>query len=179
MEISTSKLIYIAVICLSLFALSSKTYALDPTSTLPIEIESDRATLDDGKGLSVYTGNVVISQGETKLEADEISVTAKDRRITQITANGSPAHFVQKLADEQATHGYAKTIIYTASNSILTFREEAKLSQQNNSFSGELIEYDIEKRAIKAKGNEEKGERVRIQYHPTPAPSDNEKNNEE
>lgn len=156
-------------ICSALItALSTLCFAIDPNSSLPIEIESDSASIDDSKGISVYQGNVIISQGETKLEADQITIKAQDRRIIEVLASGKPAHFRQQLPDQETTHGYADTIVYTASDTLLTFKEGAEFSQNNNSFTGELIEYDIAKRAIKASGNETKGERVKIQYHPNP-----------
>ena len=44
--------------------------AIDPNSKSPIEIESDQATLDDKTGSSTYSGNVIITQGLSRLEAD-------------------------------------------------------------------------------------------------------------
>jgi lipopolysaccharide export system protein LptA len=142
--------------------------AIDPNSTAPIEIESDQATLDDKTGLSTYTGNVIISQAQTRLEADFIMVSSKDRKITSIKATGSPAHFVQ-LNDIQntSTHGYGNTISYSTELESLTFTGEARLLQDENSFSGEVIEYDVVKKAIKARGDENIGSRVKIQYFPS------------
>ena len=146
-------------------------YAIDPTSEQPITIESDTATLDDSNGLSTYTGNVVIKQGESQLKADEISVEAVDRKISTIIAKGLPAHFIQK-SESIETHGYANIITYTSGTGTLTLKEKAQLIQDTNSFEGELIEYDIAKKAIKAKGNEKTGERVKIEYHPGTKPNE-------
>ncbi len=152
-------------------SVSSGAHAIDPDSRLPIEIESDKAVLDDAKGLSVYSGNVIISQGETKLEADVISVQAIERRIVSIEAAGTPAHFVQRpQPDSELTHGYAKEIEYLAKDAVLMFRGDARLVQNDNSFSGNEIEYDIVRKAIRAKGDEQVGSRVKIQYHPSPSP---------
>lgn len=144
-------------------------FAIDPNSLEPIEIESDQATLDDKTGSSTYSGNVIISQGLSRLEADFIIVNSKDRKITSIQATGSPAHFVQQTAlNEKSTHGYGNSIKYSTENESLTFKGEARLLQAENSFSGEEIEYDVVKKAIKAKGDENIGSRVKIQYFPNP-----------
>lgn len=154
-----------AVIVSSLFQLSA--FAIDPQSKEPIQIESDHATLDDKAGTSSYSGNVIISQGLSRLEADFITVSSKDRKITSIKATGSPAHFIQQIASESvSTHGYGDAITYRTANDSLTFKGSAKLIQADNSFSGEEIEYDIVKKAIKAKGDESIGTRVKIQYFP-------------
>lgn len=154
---------------------STPAYAIDPTSKLPIQIESDRATLDDATGLSNYAGNVIITQGESMLEADNISVNTVNRKIVSIKATGTPAHFVQKALDQGSlTHGYANTIIYTAMDESLKLLNNASLVQDSNSFSGEQIHYDIVKRAIRAKGDKAVGTRVKIQYFPqTNSPSEN------
>lgn len=141
--------------------------AINPGSESPIEIESDSATFDDKKGTSTYTGNVIITQGLSRLEADSVTVSAVDRKIMSIQATGHPAHFVQQESSQAtATHGYGDTILYIAADAILKLSNNASLVQQDNSFSGELIEYDIVQRAIKAKGDETIGTRVKIQYYP-------------
>lgn len=160
---STNSLISAMII--ALFALPC--FAIDPNSKLPIEIESDSASLDDKSGTSTYSGNVIISQGLSRLEADNISVSTADRRILTINATGTPAHFVQQDGtDTPSTHGYGNSITYVAKDNLLRFSGEAKLVQDENSFSGNLIEYDILRRAIRAKGDQTQGSRVKIHYYP-------------
>jgi len=151
-----------------LLGVSVNTYAINPNSELPIKIESDSASLNDETGISTYIGNVIISQGQTRLEADNISVNSQNRQITSIKAIGSPAHFIQHNALKNTqTHGYGDAIIYVSKNETLRFVGHAKFVQQGNSFSGEQIEYDILKKAIKAQGDETIGTRVKVQYQPT------------
>tara|TARA_R110001592_G_scaffold52649_10_gene161425 strand:- start:21930 stop:22472 length:543 start_codon:yes stop_codon:yes gene_type:complete len=159
----TSRFKYLAAFILFL---PFSVFAIDPTSNAPIEIESDQATLDDKTGSSTYTGNVIISQGQTRLEAEFITVSSKDRKITSIEATGSPAHFVQQTDINTSTHGYGNTISYSTELESITFTGNARLLQAENSFSGEVIDYDIVKKAIKAKGDENIGTRVKIQYYP-------------
>ncbi len=155
------------ILVLSVLLLPMTAFGIDPNSKEPIEIESDRATLDDKTGSSTYTGNVIISQGESQLEADYIIVNSKDRKISSIVATGTPAHFVQQNDDKGATtHGYGNSISYSTELESLTFKGNARLIQDQNSFSGEEIEYDVTKKAIKAKGDESVGSRVKIQYYP-------------
>jgi lipopolysaccharide export system protein LptA len=165
-----SSLAYTALLSTILFSILSSAppaLAIDPSSKLPIQIESDRATLDDATGISNYAGNVIITQGESMLEADNISVNTVNRKIVSIKATGTPAHFIQKTPKENIlTHGYANTIIYTAIDASLKLLTNASLVQDNNSFSGEQIHYDIVKRAIRARGDKAGGTRVKIQYFP-------------
>lgn len=156
-------------LCLIALTLISSMHAnaFDPDSKAPIEIESDQATLDDKSGTSTYTGNVIVSQGLSKLAAETIVVISEDRKIISISAKGTPAHFTQQTDKfSPSTHGYGKEITYSTKDETLLFRGNAKLIQSENSFSGETIEYDVIKKAIKAKGNIREGSRVKIQYFP-------------
>lgn len=158
---------WLLIFCVLVLAIYSSAYAIEPGSMEPIEIESDQATLDDLKGISTYSGNVIISQGLSKLQADSIIVNSLDRKITTIIAKGTPAHFSQQATSETTNiHGYGREITYSTSTQTLTFTGEAKLIQAENSFSGDVIEYDVTKKAIKAKGDETAGSRVKIQYYP-------------
>lgn len=152
--------------CLLLYSVQAS--AIDVDRSQPIEIESDSATIDDSQGLSTYRGNVIISQGSTKLTADNITVFAKERSVTQIVATGSPATFNQQDAgSDDATTGQAEQITYKAKEAVLVFNGDAKLAQTTNSFSGDRIEYDIMRKAIRAKGDQSTGTRVKIQYFPS------------
>lgn len=164
----------IAITALSFLMSPMIAFAIDVNRDLPIAIESDRAEIDDSTGISSYSGNVVISQGSTTLKADTITVIAQERVLTKIVAIGQPASFEQKdTASEQGTSGQADQITYISKDSILLFEGQAKLAQQTNSFAGERIEYDIMRKAIKAKGDEDTGQRVKIQYFPGHPTTDN------
>jgi len=138
--------------------------ALDPNSMEPIEIESDLVIFDDQKGYSKYSGNVIVKQGKTRLEAEEIMVRVVNRQIVSIDASGKPAHFVDFTQRE--THGYAESINYVTKTAQLTLHGHAKLNQQDHFFSGDKILYDTHNKAVQASGNKSEGERVRIQFQP-------------
>lgn len=169
--IKCTQSVRLARFCLSIACLNAifimPASAFDPDSKAPIEIESDQATLDDKSGTSTYTGNVIVSQGLSKLAAETIIVISEDRKIISISATGTPAHFTQQTDKfSPSTHGYGKEITYSTKDETLLFKGNAKLIQSENSFSGETIEYDVVKKAIKAKGNISEGSRVKIQYYP-------------
>jgi len=145
--------------------------AIDNQRELPIDIASDSASINDESGVAIYTGNVIVSQGRTRLEADTVSVYMKEQTLERIEAIGQPARFQeQQLNETMPTTGHASNIIFESSKATLTFRGKATLNQASNSFSGEQIVYDINAQAIQAKGDESGQSRVKIQYLPgTPA----------
>ena len=62
-------------ICLCFVSInSSYVFAEKADRDKPIELESDTMTSDDSKNTSVYTGNVILTQGTLLIKADELTV---------------------------------------------------------------------------------------------------------
>jgi len=49
-------------------------YAEKADRDKPIEIEADTMTVDDSKSTSIYTGDVILTQGTLLIKADELIV---------------------------------------------------------------------------------------------------------
>ena len=152
----------------ALFVLiSAQTAAFTATSNEPIKIQSDHAELDESKGRSVYTGDVVITQGTTILTSDKVIVYTNKTGLTKLEAFGAPAKFShQQEGDPLPTHAYGKKIIYTRDDENLTLIDDAKLEQGKNTFRGTTIEYNTVSRVVTAEGGEQKSQRVEIIVHP-------------
>ncbi len=156
-----------ALIALLLGLSSPHANAFTAGSNEPIRIQSDRAELDEQKGLSTYTGDVVITQGTSVLESDKVIVYSNKEGLVKIEAFGTPAHFTQQQEETKPpTHGYGYTIIYTQADETLTLIKEAKLLQGKNTFRGEKIEYNTVSRVVTAQGDAETSQRVEIIVHP-------------
>jgi len=76
-----SPLIRVAL-CLLLAGSIHPAFAFDLDSDKPIRIESKSARLDDKAGTATYTGNVRVTQGEARLEAERIVLTRKEGSLT-------------------------------------------------------------------------------------------------
>ena len=57
-----------------LLLLSTLSLAEKADRDKPIEIESDTMTMDDTKNVSIYTGDVILTQGTLIIKADELIV---------------------------------------------------------------------------------------------------------
>lgn len=62
----------------------------------PIELESDTMTSDDSKSTSVYTGNVILTQGTLLIKADELTIREDNQGFQHSTSTGNPTSFKQK-----------------------------------------------------------------------------------
>jgi lipopolysaccharide export system protein LptA len=133
----------------------------------PITIEADRATLSEKQGVSTYTGNVVLTQGGIKINADEVIVHHDAGKLTHVTALGSPVQYYQQgESPEKDIHGEAKTMEYFADEQRLLLVDSAKLTQGGNAFSGNRIEYDTQREVVTAAVAETGKERVQVTIQP-------------
>ncbi len=135
----------------------------------PIFIESDSLDIDDAKGVSIYRGNVHFRQGGASLQADELTIHARQRQeVEKIVAVGNPARFEQlaQTADEQDSFGEAKRIEYHASDGLVIFDGDARFQQGDSYFAGSRVEYDSGKKIVRAGKNVAGEGRVQIMIQP-------------
>ena len=138
----------------------------------PIQLEADRARLDQKSGVSVYEGNVMITQGSMRLAADTVTVYVENGVFQRMEAQGSPAKFQVKPAPEKADiHGEGRQINYDAANNKLIITTNAKVTQERAVFKGGRIEYDLLKDQVNAKGAGEGGRiQIILPSQSTPSP---------
>lgn len=127
-------------------------YALPTDSQQPIHVQADTADLDNNKGVLVYRGNVIITQGSMKVLGQVVTITRnKNGGIDVMTSQGNPAYYEQKpSADDPVVKSYASTIQYQVAKKLVIFTNNAKVIQKNNVFTGDKIVYDTARKLITA-----------------------------
>ena len=166
-----TKLVSPHYLALVILLFSNPGYALDlsKVSQEPIKIAADRAELNDKTGQSTYSGNVIITQGRSKLEAETVLVNSDRDGISSFRAEGELVHLLQyDLENDTETHAYAKKISFDRENNEIVLYKKAKLVQDNSSFQGEEIRYNTLNRIVTATSSPENpGEgRVEIIFQP-------------
>lgn len=133
-----------------------------------ITLESDAGFYDDKQGLSVYTGKVVVEQGNMRLDADKVTVYMhEERQIYKLVAIGNPVKFKQspELGKEDV-HGHALVAEYLPETKLLVMTEKARVWQGQNSTASERIEYDRMSEIIKAGDEKSINQRVHVILQP-------------
>lgn len=142
---------------------SATAVALPDDREKTISIESDSAERNEKTGLTVYRGNVIISQGSILIEADEITLHYQDKKISRIECTGTPASYQQRPEVEgQLLIAKAEHIDYLLAKDQIILKRNAVLSRNGTIIKGDSIDYDINNETWKAKGND-LGEQKRIQ----------------
>ena len=155
--------------------LSASAYALKSDVTKPVYINADSVVFNKSKGFAVYEGNVSIVQGTLEIKAWRIEIKAPNNKIQLIEAKGSPVSFKQKMDDGKIAKGSAKQVRYLVEDKRLFMDGNAELSQNNDKFSSNHIEYSIRSGELKAgykpgkkpAGTTRKKSRVRAIFYPS------------
>ena len=142
----------------------------------PIYIEADSLDIDDSKGVSTYSGNVHFRQGTAKLWADALVIYSPQHQdVERLIASGKPARFEQTgIEDKEDVSGQAKRIEYHAKESLVVLDGDAQLQQGENQFAGSRIEYDADKKVVRA-GKLVSGDKGRVVITLQPRNTDEDK----
>lgn len=109
----------------------------------PVNLEADMVTLDDIKKVSVYQGNVILSQGTLMVRADRVQVTQNAAGLDKVTATGRPAAFRQKLdGRDEFIEGFSDRIEFDSTNSQLELIGQARLRRGGDELRGAQISYN-------------------------------------
>ncbi len=144
---------FVVMLSMVLFLVVGISSASKEDTQQPINIEADRAEISEAKGMSTYTGNVILSQGGIEIKAEIVVVYARDGQLQRITAEGNPVHYQQQRSNEKDVLGVSQRMEYTAETKRLLLLGNAELWQGINRFSGHRIQYDPEKEQVIASGN--------------------------
>lgn len=150
---------------------AAPSYALPSDQNQPVKLEADRATFNERTGITSYSGNVIISQGTIRIEADNLVVNLDgNRAIKDATAQGRPARFQQQLnADKGLAKGEGSKIAYDAQKGLIVLSGNAQLIQDGASFKGDVLRYSMTQGDIEATGNKQR--RVQLVIPPSSNPT--------
>lgn len=113
--------------------------ALEQDTTLPVEVNADQFAVNNADGSAVFSGNVVVTQGEMKLSAAKIQVNyGTDRKsIDQLIASGGV--IVTNLGDAAE----AREAIYTIETGMIVLTGDVLLTQGPSAMAGQKLTINL------------------------------------
>jgi len=129
-------------------------YGLSTDSQQDIEIEADTAEMDDVSKITIYRGNVIVTQGSIKMTGHTMTVHFdKNNDMELVIMNGTPATYRQ-LPDNGKVFDEAEALQmeYYALKNYVILIDQALVTQEGLKFSGKRIEYDTVLSKVKAEG---------------------------
>jgi lipopolysaccharide export system protein LptA len=135
-----------AVICLAALLMLPAAHAERADRDKPANLEADRVTMDDIKKVSVFEGNVQLTQGTLVIRSDKLVVT-QDAQGFQTgiatTGPGGLSHFRQKReAKEEYVDGEAERIEHDARGEKTQFFGRAHVKSGLDEVRGSYVAYD-------------------------------------
>ncbi|MFO1359301.1 lipopolysaccharide transport periplasmic protein LptA [Plasticicumulans sp.] len=151
-----------------LLACALSAQALPEDRQQPVNLVADRAEMNQQTGVATYEGNVIVTQGTMRLTGDKVVVYTQEGELQRMESFGKPTTFKQKpAADKEEILGESLKLEYDARTGIVIATGKAKITQVKDTFTGDRIEYDVNKDLVKARGGESAG-RVQIILQPKP-----------
>jgi len=140
----------------------------------PIQLEADTVTIDDIKKVSVYQGNVILSQGTMLVRADWVQVTQNAEGLDKVNATGRPVAFRQKMdGSEEFIEGFADRVEFDGVTRQLELIGQARLRRGSDELRGTQISYNANTEFFKVVGQPDAKSpsgRVRAVIRPKPRP---------
>lgn len=144
--------------------------ALPEDRNQPIQLEASRGQIDQKTGVSIYEGNVVISQGSMRLNADVATIHIKDGGFQRMEATGNPVNLrYRPTADKPEILGASQRVEYDVVGARVIMSGNARLTQGQDVFTGDRVEYDLKSDVVRARGA---GNNGRIQFTIQPRAQD-------
>jgi lipopolysaccharide export system protein LptA len=121
----------------------SGAYAEKADREKPINLEADKVTLDDNQRISVFEGNVILTQGTTKITANKITVRQDKQGNQNATAIGKPATFRTKRDGvDEYVDGSAERVEYDAKTDKVELFTNAWLRRDKDEVRGNYVSYE-------------------------------------
>jgi lipopolysaccharide export system protein LptA len=109
----------------------------------PLNLEADQVVMDDANQISIFTGNVRLSQGTLLIRGSKIVVMQDKDGFKHATAYGNTAEFRQKREGmNEFVEGYGNRIEYDTRGETLNLYEQASLKLNLDEVHGEHITYN-------------------------------------
>lgn len=129
----------------------------DYDSSLPVEISADGLQIDQTTGEAVFSGNVVVGQGEMRLTGDRVDVryaTGDRSEIERIHARGNVTMTTATEAAEAAE------AVYTLATGVVVMTGDVVVTQGGNAMTGEKLTVNLDTGTGVMEG------RVRVLFQP-------------
>lgn len=163
--------VFLVLACLA--ALPRAAQALSSDSKQPMYVESDSVVYDEGKGETIYTGNVKASQGSLEVTGDKMIINQQKGKADQMIIYGNPARLKQTPdGGGPDNHGVGKRADYFPDSGILILNGNAMTWEGPNPDTSEHtvksdhIEYDTKNSIYKAGSSRSGSRRVQVKIIP-------------
>jgi lipopolysaccharide export system protein LptA len=131
--------------------------ALPSDKNQPVSITADTAHLDKSTGISIFQGNIKLTQGSSVLNAEKLTVWMdKSNQVLKAVATGKQVNY-QTLPDPNKPPftATAQMIQYIPPQNKIILTGNAKAVQGPNTYSAPQITYQIDQETVVSSASKE------------------------
>lgn len=112
---------------------------LNQDTTQPVQVTADQLAVNNADGTAVFSGNVIVVQGEMKLAAAEVKVTygTEQNDIESLVASGGVT--VTNLGDAAE----AQEAVYTIDSGVIELAGDVLLTQGGSAMAGQKLTINL------------------------------------
>lgn len=112
---------------------------LNQDTSQPVQVTADQLAVNNADGTAVFSGNVVVTQGEMKLAAGEVKVTygTEQNDIESLVASGGVT--VTNLGDAAE----AREAVYTIDSGVIVLAGDVLLTQGPSAMAGQKLTINL------------------------------------
>lgn len=145
----------IKISSIALFMLfSNNAMALQSDFNEIVTISANKQITEINKNKMSFLDDVVITQGTISIKANKVEVLRNDKgEIKQVTAWGTPATYEQMMENNRPIHAEGKILEYLPPKQTIIIKQNAQITQENSTLTGETITYDIVNEKMEASGD--------------------------
>lgn len=112
---------------------------LNQDTSQPVQVTADQLAVNNADGTVVFSGNVVVIQGEMKLAAGEVKVTygTEQNDIESLVASGGVT--VTNLGDAAE----AREAVYTIDSGVIVLAGDVLLTQGPSAMAGQKLTINL------------------------------------
>ncbi len=113
---------------------------LNQDTSQPVQVTADQLAVNNADGTAVFTGNVVVTQGEMKLAAAEVKVNygTEQNDIESLEATGGVT--VTNLGDAAE----AQEAVYTIDSGMIVLSGDVLLTQGGSAMAGQKLTINLQ-----------------------------------
>lgn len=147
-------LLILSILLLGLTTLAAQAEQADRDK--PINLEANTMDVNDATKVSVYQGNVRLTQGTLLILADKLVVKQDSEGFSTGTAYGNPATFRQKRDGvDEYIEGWAQRIEYDGKRDKVELFVSARVKRGQDEVRGSYIAYDGKTEFFQVKGGQD------------------------
>ena len=156
-------------VALMLGLLAGSAFAKKSDRQQPMDAHADHLDGDlNDDGVSILTGNVIMTQGTLEIRSDKAVITRKDGDMTTAVLTGNPVHMKQLDENNEPMYATSQQVDYDMVNDVAVLTTNAVVNQPaRGQMHGEKIVYDVDNGKVTS-GND--GTRVYMHILPKPKP---------